>query len=98
MSCGERRNKRFQNIDVVRVLAQHTANLTGVTQKLYKHECYGITTYRFSDDWKGKVEEFISPKTKSSTKSKVRRNIKHTSKAVLQDNEDKKLQTTKPGE
>lgn len=61
MSCANRRGKFQSDLQVVKILAQTTANLVGVTQKIYRTFCDGITIYKFSDYWTGEVVETVNP-------------------------------------
>lgn len=75
MSCSNRINQHFGNLDVVRTLAQNTANLTGIEQIIYKHICYGKIIFKFSDYWPGESIEIVRP------------NRENTSTGVLSNNE-----------
>lgn len=77
MSCSNRRNNRYRDIAVVRVLAQATANATKTEQKLYKIICDGVQVFRFSTDWKGSTVEVIRP------------NGQHSGTSILSDNEQR---------
>ena len=60
MSCRNcKHNEKWKDINHVRILAKQCANILQQDQIIYKIEIYGVTHFRFSEDWKGKVIEII---------------------------------------
>ncbi|MCK5017846.1 MAG: hypothetical protein KAS32_12355 [Candidatus Peribacteraceae bacterium] len=72
----------YRDLERVKALAQVTANLSKVNQKVYEIKCEGLPAYRFSDNWKGKVIAIVQP------------HEQHTSKTVLSDSGKQRPEST----
>lgn len=86
MSCSNRNNAASRSIELVRELAQKSANLLQCVQKIYKVQCDGVTIFKFSDTWKGEVYETVNP---------VQFSGDNTSENIFSNTKDRELGVTK---
>lgn len=86
MSCSNRNLNIRSDYSRVEVMAQLTANLTGINQIIYETICSGRKIFTFSDNWKGTAIKTVYP---------VQLTGDNTSKDILRDTEEPEPRTTK---